>query len=397
MRSNKVNVLKKMLGMLLVAPVMLSLSLFAANPVHHWKLDETAGSTFEDTGTIGDANGTCTSPDGCPSPSDGQIYGAQSFDGNDMIEVANYADFNWTADANVTIEFWMKSPSAPGGLYNDVMIGRGLVASRPQFYIGIEPTTGNIVAQVLDGTGDNMLDPVGSGKVGTTPIANGQWNHIAYVLKPGQVRVFVNGENDFNITRTATDLSADTNVTIGNLDYAGIDWSYTGELDDIKLYATDLNGSTIKAHYMDGFKPHLLEVTPVPTPTDDDTPDYTFSSDKNGTIEISGCMSATALPTTAIGDTNTTITFDPLFDGTYDDCNITVTSTETDSNGTVSDPLAVSSFVVDTTVPAPEPAPTTSGGGGGCTYNPDSKHFDMVFLLMIALGLFYPFRRRFIK
>ncbi len=38
-----------------------------------------------------------------------------------------------------------------------------------------------------------------------------------------------------------------------------------------------------------------------------------------------------------------------------------------------------------------------SSGGGGCTYNPDSKKFDMGFLLMMALGLLYPIRRRFIK
>ena len=39
----------------------------------------------------------------------------------------------------------------------------------------------------------------------------------------------------------------------------------------------------------------------------------------------------------------------------------------------------------------------SSGGGGGCTYNPNSKNFDMMFLVMMALGLLYPFRRRFIK
>ncbi len=38
-----------------------------------------------------------------------------------------------------------------------------------------------------------------------------------------------------------------------------------------------------------------------------------------------------------------------------------------------------------------------SSGGGGCTYNPNSKHFDMMFLVMMALGLLYPFRRRFLK
>ena len=39
----------------------------------------------------------------------------------------------------------------------------------------------------------------------------------------------------------------------------------------------------------------------------------------------------------------------------------------------------------------------TSSGGGGCTYNPNSKSFDMTFLMMIALGLLYPIRRRFLK
>ncbi|GIT97798.1 choice-of-anchor F family protein [Sulfurovum sp. TSL1] len=48
-------------------------------------------------------------------------------------------------------------------------------------------------------------------------------------------------------------------------------------------------------------------------------------------------------------------------------------------------------------VPAPTTTVVSSGGGGGCTYNPDSKNFDMMFLVMMALGLLYPFRRRFIK
>jgi hypothetical protein len=38
-----------------------------------------------------------------------------------------------------------------------------------------------------------------------------------------------------------------------------------------------------------------------------------------------------------------------------------------------------------------------SSGGGGCTYNPNSNSFDMTFLMMIALGSLYAFRRRFIK
>jgi len=49
----------------------------------------------------------------------------------------------------------------------------------------------------------------------------------------------------------------------------------------------------------------------------------------------------------------------------------------------------------DTTIP--DVTPPSTGGGGGCTYNPNSKNFDMTFLMLMALGLLYPFRRRFIK
>jgi hypothetical protein len=36
----------------------------------------------------------------------------------------------------------------------------------------------------------------------------------------------------------------------------------------------------------------------------------------------------------------------------------------------------------------------SSGGGGGCTSNPNAKSFDMMFLLLAALGALYPFRRK---
>lgn len=39
----------------------------------------------------------------------------------------------------------------------------------------------------------------------------------------------------------------------------------------------------------------------------------------------------------------------------------------------------------------------SGGGGGGCTYNPHSQKFDAMFLLMLIVSLFYPWRRRLIK
>jgi large repetitive protein len=88
--------------------------------------------------------------------------------------------------------------------------------------------------------------------------------------------------------------------------------------------------------------PVIAEVNAVTTPTDDNTPNYTFSSDEAGTITYGGsCYSST---TSALSGNNT-ITLVALSDGTYSDCTITVT----DSTGNTSNSLAITSFTIDTT------------------------------------------------
>ncbi|GIT98065.1 LamG-like jellyroll fold domain-containing protein [Sulfurovum sp. TSL1] len=570
MRSNKVNLLKKMLGMLLVAPVMLSLSLFAADPVNHWKLDENDTSSEIYVDSIGAADGTCATSH-CPTPSVGQINGAQYFDAAelDRIDVNNTTSFEWDQDANITIEFWMKSQMVP--MSNRVMIGRANTLGI-LWYIGINGTDapGHVRVAVANDKSAPADNVVGNSQ---TNVTDDVWHHIAFVLTEPEVKVYIDGQFDFNLTRSAvSDLHASSDVHFGSLnDSASL--SYTGNLDEITVYTAAIDAGLIQQHYEMGLQPNLAEVTPVPTPTDDNTPDYTFSSDEAGTITYGGSCSSAATEATA---GNNTITFDTLADGVYGDCTITVTdeannssaplsvtefvvdttvpdvtaptlaevtavTSPTDDNtpdytfssdeaGTItyggscssaateatagnntitfdtladgvygdctitvtdeannsSAPLSVTEFVVDTTVPdvtAPTLAEVTAvtsptddntpdytfssdeagtityggscssaateatagnntitfdtladgiygdctitvtdeannssaplsvtefvvdttvpiisdGGGGGCTYNPDSKHFDMVFLLMIALGLFYPFRRRFIK
>ena len=85
--------------------------------------------------------------------------------------------------------------------------------------------------------------------------------------------------------------------------------------------------------------PVIAEVTAVTTPTNDYTPEYTFSSTEAGTVTYGGsCSSST---TSAISGNNT-ITLVSLSIGTYTDCTITVT----DAAGNVSSTLTLSSFSV---------------------------------------------------
>jgi len=85
--------------------------------------------------------------------------------------------------------------------------------------------------------------------------------------------------------------------------------------------------------------PIIAEVTAVATPTNDSTPDYTFSSTEAGTITYGGtCSSSTTIAVAG----NNTITLNTLSEGTYSDCTITVS----DSEGNVSSSHTITSFTV---------------------------------------------------
>ena len=109
--------------------------------------------------------------------------------------------------------------------------------------------------------------------------------------------------------------------------------------EDILPETTDNSSTT------DTTAPVIAEVTAVTTPTNDTTPDYTFSSSEAGTITYGGsCSSSTTSATTS----NNTITLVSLSEGTYSNCTIIVT----DSAGNASSSLTMNSFVVDTTAPS---------------------------------------------
>jgi len=102
-----------------------------------------------------------------------------------------------------------------------------------------------------------------------------------------------------------------------------ISCSSSSDEDDIEeIMTTDTTAAT------------LAEVTAVTTPTNDSTPDYTFSSSEAGTITYGGSCSSS---TTSATSGNNTITLVSLSDGTYSDCTIKVT----DSAGNVSNSLTI--------------------------------------------------------
>ncbi|MDC0152025.1 Ig-like domain-containing protein [Deltaproteobacteria bacterium] len=122
----------------------------------------------------------------------------------------------------------------------------------------------------------------------------------------------------------------------------------TGLVDGTyKVYAVDAAGNLSSASTnsvtLDTTAPTLAETTLVPSLTNDNSTQYTFSSSEGGTISIGGSCSSDN--NTALAD-NMTVSFAALADGTYSDCTITVT----DSAGNTQT-ISVNTFTIDSVKP----------------------------------------------
>ena len=124
-----------------------------------------------------------------------------------------------------------------------------------------------------------------------------------------------------------------------------------GTYDNCTIAVTDNVNNTsdnlsVNSFTIAAVKPILMQVTAVPNPTNDNTPNYTFFSTLSGTINYGGnCDSDNN--TSAVGNDNNTVTFNSLGEGTHDNCTISVTT-----NSVTSDNLSVNSFTIDTTAPS---------------------------------------------
>ena len=122
-----------------------------------------------------------------------------------------------------------------------------------------------------------------------------------------------------------------------------------GTYDNCTITVTDNSSNTsntlpLYPFLIDTTAPTLAEVTVVTNPTNDSTPNYTFSSNEAGTITYGGSSSCTSDNSSAISG-NSLIVINSLRDGSYDNCTVTVT----DSAENVSNTLTLTSFNVDST------------------------------------------------
>jgi hypothetical protein len=212
----------------------------------YWKLDEVDGTTFTDYFAGND--GACT--DKCPTPAEGIVQGAQSFD-HDEISVPYDAAFNWTAGDSFSIELWVNSAEGLGA-------GLGIFISRhagsPAWWVGYDQEWGRAAFALRDSS------RIGIEVWGETAVNDGDWHHLVAVhdADKDEIQLYVDGALDKSAPVTFTgNWISERYIGIGfhNDSTDNVPkYHYTGKLDEIAIYGKALSLDEVQYHYNQGLQ-----------------------------------------------------------------------------------------------------------------------------------------------
>ncbi len=236
-------------------------SRYPSNLQHYWKLDETAGSPYLDAYLQADA--TCTA-DGCPLSATGEVNGAQSFDGNDELTVADSASFNWSLDDSFSIAFWIKTDTDTVHNKNNTIMSRrsNANASRLAWFIGVDrDNSGKILFGLTDKNDGWSAWSQGTSKTrGNTVVKDNVWHYVVCIRDAAadENRIYVDGvlDGSKHIVYDADFNEGSLPIYIGHLDW---DWGsqkggyhYQGLLDEVAVFNTALTPTEVQQYYSDG-------------------------------------------------------------------------------------------------------------------------------------------------
>lgn len=220
------------------------------NLVGHWTLDETSGTTADDSSSASN-DGTLNSLTFAGNTTTGQISNALSFDGSDdyidlSSHIGDYSGLN-----HGTISAWVKTVDAaerkPIVTLNDANAG----------------DSDRIVFEVLDGGQLQLIvRDGGSNQVqleSTTTVNDGNWHHVVAWSSGSQARLYIDGQR-------VTAFDTDTNNSNWFNDVSGLDAMYIGydnwgnspdlwfigQIDDVRIYNRPLSSWEIEELYKAG-------------------------------------------------------------------------------------------------------------------------------------------------
>ncbi|MBN1786765.1 MAG: hypothetical protein JW806_00035 [Sedimentisphaerales bacterium] len=204
--------------------------------VAHWMFDEGTGSVAGDSAN--GHNGTITGA----TWTTGKIGGALNFDGNnDYVRVPNHSDFDFPAG------FSLCAWAQPG--VNDV---HGRIVYR----YDASSQDGYFVSQAQQGSYNLNVYVGGSNSYVASDVEPnaGQWAYIVAVRQSdGDLNIYVDGNIQSEITNASGEIDSSGDIFIG-VDL-GLNWDFTGKIDDIRIYNRPLTGLEIGLLYDEGMSP----------------------------------------------------------------------------------------------------------------------------------------------
>ena len=223
-------------------------------PIGWWKLDECQGSIAYDSSGVGNTGvivigssgsqnsiGTCQigTSAAWTNGASGKINSSLNFDGTD--DYISIPDSPSLTTPEITIAAWVKSNNN-GDPYQRIV--DKTYNQEYAFFLG---STGTIGVSLVTNTSsiDSSLLP--------NAITDTNWHHIAFSWSAAtkKVTVYVDGVAKTNTTLNG-DRIADSNNPLIIGDRVGLDRSFNGQLDDVRIYNYALTNEQIKQVYNGG-------------------------------------------------------------------------------------------------------------------------------------------------
>jgi hypothetical protein len=286
---------------------------FLVTPDGYWQLEETDPGTSGVVDDLGAVNGSCTT---CPSSTTGQV--GLGFDFSASNAEVNFADntiFDFAADANFSIELWMKIAANPAS--RQVIIGR-FESGASYWWLSVE-TDGTVGSQFIDSGGGSP-----STITTTADVADDAWHHVVAVLDRssgagGQILIYIDGAlagtQDLSAVNNGDFLSS----AAVNLGHFNSGFYFAGQVDNIAIYSSSaLTADEVQQNFNSGSIGVSLDADVAPA----------FTGARSETAAVGFTASYTA---SAVGKPLPTYSSSDLPDGaTIDDTSGLITWLPTD-------------------------------------------------------------------
>ncbi|MEJ2722959.1 MAG: LamG domain-containing protein, partial [bacterium] len=205
----------------------------AQDPISHWKLDETSGTTAADD--AGSNNGTLVNGP-VWRPTGGWIGGALEFDGvNDYVDLGT---MDVPAVAGLSIAFWFKADDFDVTDARFISKASGSSGSDHYWMVSTYNSTALRFRLKTAGVTTTLISDPGE-------IEPGIWYHIAATYDGSKMRIYKNGVEVAISDKTgAVDTNAAVGAALGNQP-GSVDRHFDGLLDDVRIYDRGLSPSEV--------------------------------------------------------------------------------------------------------------------------------------------------------